>query len=610
MKEDIRKRWKRSAMVLDGAMGTMLYAKGVFVNACFDELNVSRPDLVRSIHDEYIAAGAEAIETNTFGANPIRLRGYGQAEKTVEINLAGVRLAREAAGEDAWVLGSVGPCLRTGQVWRDEARDEVHDAFSRQLQALAEGGVDAVVLETFSHPEELLLAAGIAADLEMPVLASVTVGADGCSALGLPAANLVRIMEECPDIDVVGLNCGIGPAPLFDIVTEVLPLAQKPFLVMPNAGMPREVDGRLIYMTSPEYFTRYARRFVQQGIRVIGGCCGTTPEHIRVAAKAIRSLSGVKRHLEIRAATPEMNPDVTPVPPEQKSRFARRLLAGHKVSSVELTPPRSCDLSTFLEAGRICHERGIDAVNIPDGPRASSRISPTIAAIELLRRVGIEPILHYCCRDRNLIGMQSDLLGGYAAGIRNFLIVTGDPPKLGDYPDATGVFDVDSIGLVQVAANLNRGVDIGGSPIAPATGLFIGVGANPVAVSIDTEIERLVRKVQAGAEFIITQPVFDPDQLLRFMDRARNEGADLPVVAGIWPLVSYRNAEFMRNEVPGVVIPDAVMERMAACRSKDEAISTGIEIAREIRFRIEDRVAGYQVSAPFGKVDIASEVLA
>jgi homocysteine S-methyltransferase len=419
----------------------------------------------------------------------------------------------------------------------------------------------------------------------------------------------VSALDACTDVDGIGMNCGVGPAHAHEALERALALTNKPLLVMPNAGLPREVDGRMLYLTSPEYFTEYAKRFIELGARAVGGCCGTTPDHIREAARAVKSLSGVKKHIEVRVYTPE---DVTvePVPRHEKSRFASRICAGHRVTSVELTPPRTPDLSGMLDRARRCYMAGVDAINIPDGPRASARVSPMVTAIAIQREVGIEPILHYCCRDRNLIGMQSDLLGGYAAGLRNFLIVTGDPPKLGNYPDATGVFDVEAIGLTRVVANLNHGRDIGGSPIDPPTGIFIGVGANPCAVSPEHEIQRYYGKIDAGAEFAITQPVFDVEALFRFLDEVETYEHRMPVVAGVWPLVSHKNAEFMRNEVPGVEVPGAVVERMAQCKTKEEGVAMGIEIAREICAAIEPRVAGFQVSAPFGRVEIALQVLA
>jgi methionine synthase / methylenetetrahydrofolate reductase(NADPH) len=476
--------------VFDGAMGTMLYDKGVFINTCYDELCLSRGDLVREIHEAYVAAGADVIETNTFGANRIRLTEHGLTEQVAAINTRGVQLARAAAGESVFVAASVGPCLNARQLWSAAAEEPVRAAFAEQLTALVAAGVDLIFLETFVHLGELLVAAEVAAGRGVPVFASFTVNERRQTPVGHSLESVVQALDDCAGVDGVGINCSTGPAHAYEAAEQILSMTRKPLVVMPNAGMPREVEGRTLYLTSPEYFTKYAKRLIELGVRGIGGCCGTTPAHIRVAARAVKSLSKVKTHIEIRTVRPEEHAQVETVPSARKSRLARRMLRGEKVCSVEILPPRTFDLSTFLSKARQCYQAGVDAINIPDGPRASARVSPMIAAIAVQREVGIETILHYCCRDRNLIGMQSDLLGAYAAGLRNILIITGDPPKLGDYPDATGVFDVDAIGLTRVVANLNRGLDIGGNPVGAATGIFTGVGANPCAVSFDYEAGR------------------------------------------------------------------------------------------------------------------------
>ena len=601
-------RINQSPVMFDGAMGTMLYSRGVFINTCYDELNLVRPDMVAEIHSAYIEAGADVIETNTFGANRVKLRSHGLADKVEDINRAAVTLARKAAGDDTYVAAAVGPCMRPRQMWMDGLADDFREAFREQIAALMDGGADLVYLETFDHLDELLLAAEVASSMAVPVFASFNVSPQGETIVGREIEAVVSALEGSDNVDGIGINCGIGPALAYDIIQRALPLTTKPFVVMPNAGMPQEVDGRLIYLTSPEYFTEYAKKFIELGARGVGGCCGTTPAHISEAARAVKSLSGVKTHIEIKYYAPE-EIAVDVIPQASKSGFAARILSGEKVTSVELLPPKTIDLTKTIEKVAICKEHNVDAINIPDGPRASARVSPMVTAEMILNKVGIEPVLHYCCRDRNLIGMQSDLLGGYVAGIRNFLIITGDPPKLGDYPNATGVFDVDAIGLTTIARNLNHGRDIGGNPIDPPIGIFIGVGANPCAVSIDYEVERYCQKVDAGAEFAITQPIFDAAALLSFLDKVEERGKAIPVLAGIWPLISYKNAEFMRNEVPGVEVPDAVMERMGQCKTREEGVAAGIEIACNIRDSIESRVAGFQASAPFGKVDIALKVL-
>jgi homocysteine S-methyltransferase len=604
----ILERIAASPLVFDGAMGTVIYNRGVFINTCYDELCLTRPDLVSAIHREYVEAGTDVIETNTFGANRIKLRHHGLADRVVAINQAAVKLARSTLDPDVLVSGSVGPCLSVSQKWMADKSEEIEAAFEEQIQTLAAAGVDLIQLETFVHIEELQLAAAIAHRTGIPVLACFSVRSGEETTLGSRVEAFATTLNSDPNVDLIGINCGVGPAQIYEAAEHSLPLLSKPLVCLPNAGLPRDVDGRMIYLSSPEYFTEYAKKIIQLGARGIGGCCGTTPEHIRMAAKAVKTLSGVKRHKRIEVFHPEKT-SVSVLPAPEKSQFANRLLSGQKVTSIELLPPKACDVSGLIEKARQCKACGIDVINIPDGPRASARVSPLVASIAILQQAGIEPVLHYCCRDRNLIGMQSDLLGAHVAGVRNILIITGDPPKLGDYPDVTGVFDVDSIGLTQVAANLNHGHDIGGNVVNPPTALFLGVGANPTAVSPDQEFERYAAKLEAGAEFAITQPVFDPETLFRFLDRIESLPRQIPVIAGVWPLISFKNAEFMRNEVPGVTIPDSVMERMARCKTKEEGIEAGIEIARTICEAISNRIAGWQVSAPLGKLDIALRVL-
>jgi homocysteine S-methyltransferase len=589
-------------------MGTMIYDRGVFIHTCYDELCLTNSRLILQIHREYVEAGAEVIETNSFGANPIKLKPYGLADRTDAINRAAVRLAREAAGNQVFVAASVGPCTDSRQIMPDAFAAEVEGAFREQMAALAAEGVDLFLLETFGNLNELRLAARVAKEFGGPVLASFVLNERGETALGTRAETMASALSADGNIDIVGINCGTGPSGVFDALQAILPHTGKPIVVMPNAGLPREISGRVMYLTSPEYFTEYAKKYIELGVRGVGGCCGTTPAHIKTMARAVKSLSGVKRHVEVKPLI-RQETLVYAVPPESKSRLAAKLLAGEKATSVELVPPKSSDMTALLARARQCAEAGVDAINIPDGPRASARVSPMITALTILREVGIEPILHYCCRDRNLIGMQSDLLGGYAAKLANFLIITGDPPKLGEYPDVTGVFDVDAIGLVQVASNLNRGVDIGGNSIDPPTGLFIGVGANPCAVDMEREIERYFRKIDAGAEFAITQPVFDPEALFSFLDRVGKYHRTIPVLAGVWPLLSFKNAEFMNNEVPGVVVPKAILQRMARCRTREDGRKAGVEIARGIVEKVRDRVDGFQVSAPLGHVETALAVL-
>lgn len=607
--KNILEQIKERPLIFDGAMGTMIYSKGVFINTCYEHLCITNPKLIAGIHREYAAAGADVIETNSFGANRIKLQGHGLADLLDAINRASVRLAREAAGGEALVAGSVGPILKAGQVYLESKAPGLADAFRGQMAVLADEGVDFFMLETFSHIQEAQLAAKVAKEFGLPVFVSMTVGTGGETQKGRPIEQIVQVLENDGNVDGIGLNCGGGPASAYSNAERALPLVTKPFTVMANAGAPQEVDGRMIYMSTPEYFTEYAKNMIQIGVRGVGGCCGTTPAHIAMMAKAVKSLTGVKKHIAIVSHVQEKTPEVDVVPLAEKCAFAAKLARGEKVTSVEIVPPRSIDLKPMLAQCQTCKDAGIDAINIPDGPRASARISPMVAALAIEREIGIETVLHYCCRDRNLIGMQSDLLGGYAGGLRNYLIITGDPPKLGDYPDSTPVFDVDAIGLTQVVANLNHGLDVGGNPINPPTGILIGVGANPCALDAEHELKHYFNKLDAGAEYAITQPIFDPEALLRFLDAAESHPRTIPVVAGVWPLVSFRNAEFLANEVPGVEVPGSILERMATAKTKEDGRKLGIGIAREICEAISDRVAGYQVSAPFGIVDLALQVL-
>jgi len=607
----------RRPVVFDGAMGTMIYQRGVFLNVCYDELCLTKPDLISAIHREYVEAGAEVIETNTFGANRMKLTPYGLGDKVADMNRAAVRLARAEAGESVYVCGSAGPCLLPAERLGAGNERAVKDAFREQLSAIAEAGVDLVALETFSDLAELQLAASIARGLGLVTFASYMIDPESASRGQRPEEHVAQVLDKDTNIDVIGLNCGLGPGSMFHPLQHVLARTSKPVVAMPNAGGPSEVGGRMLYLNSPEYFTEFARRFIELGARGVGGCCGTTPAHIRMAVRAISTMSGVKEYVAVAAARREEKDAkkgavaVEAVPMAKKSAFAAKLAAGTRVTSVEMLPPRTVGgLPKFLANVKLCRDRGVDVINLPDGPRASTRISVMVTAMTLQRETGMECVPHYCCRDRNLIGMQADLLGGWAAGLKNWLIITGDPPKLGDYPDATGVFDLDAIGLTRLAHNLNHGFDAAGLPVDPPTAMLIGVGANPVAVEMEREISRYFAKIEAGAEYAITQPVFEAAALLRFLDRVEKHHSRIPVIAGLYPLISYRNAEFMSQHVPGVSVPDGILKRMAGCTTKEDGIKTGIAIAREIRDQVAARVAGFQVSAPMGNVETALAVLA
>ncbi len=607
MKTPFLTKIKDTPLIFDGAMGTVIYEKGIFLNACYDELNLTNPDLIKSIHQSYVDAGADVILTNTFGANRIKLEKYGLADKVKEINIAGVKLARSTS-EDVYVLASIGSNLSSGEILTPENIEQVKDSYREQISALVKAKIDGIIFETFFDIEELLLASSIAKEFDIPVIASMTLTKEMETPKGLSIVTALKKLDKSQSVDILGLNCSIGPHAMLSAVEKVIGSISKPLVVQPNAGHPQKRDGRMIYLSTPEYFTSYCKNYINLGVMGVGGCCGTNVEHIKEMARTIKALTGVKKHVEISKIEVQ-NTNIVVTPTIEKNNFAKKLFSeSKKAISIEITPPRSVDLTPMLEKVQKCKDVGVDAINIPDGPRASARISPMVAGVMIEQKIGIEVILHYCCRDRNLIGMQSDILGGYAAGIKNYLVITGDPPKLGNYPQATAVFDVDAVGLTKVIHNLNRGEDIAGNEINPPTSILIGVGANPCAINLENEIKHFYNKIDAGAEYVMTQPVFDADTLLRFID-ITSKYKQIPVVAGIWPLVSLKNALFLKNEVPGVEIPDRIIERMEKANTKEDALKIGIEIAHEIKQKIDSSVQGYQISAPFGKVDLAINII-
>jgi methionine synthase I (cobalamin-dependent)/5,10-methylenetetrahydrofolate reductase len=593
--------------VVDGAMGTMLYGRGVFLNVCYDELNLKQPDLVREIHREYVRAGAELLETNTFGANPVKLATHGLAAETEHINSEAARLAREAAGGRAAVAGAIGPLGVRIEPFGEMSVAEARDAFVSQVRGLLSGGVDGFILETFSDVAELGAAFQAVRSLsDLPVIAQMTVGTDGKTHYGTDPAVFGPELAAM-GADVIGVNCSVGPHGVLEAVEKLARVVTLPLSAQPNAGLPREVADRKIYMASPEYMASYARRMVEAGARLVGGCCGTTPDHIRAIVGFVQSVS--PRHVHTVSATPIAATAADLVPLAERSRIGAKLAEGRFITTVEIVPPKGVDPAPMFAQVRLLKAAGVDAVNVPDGPRAQSRMGALLSALMIEREVGLEAVVHYACRDRNLLGMLSDLLGAAAAGIRNLLIITGDPPKMGPYPEATAVFDIDSIGLANLVSRLNRGLDPGGNPIGQPTRFVIGVGVNPAAPDLDRELKRFAWKVEAGAEFAITQPVFDLAQLDRFL--ARVESFRIPIVAGIWPLISLRNAEFLANEVPGITVPESILDRMrrASSKGKEEALAEGVRISQEMLAAAAERVQGAQVSAPLGRVAVALEVL-
>lgn len=601
------------AYIFDGAMGTMLYSKGIYINRSYDELNLVAADLVREVHTEYVRAGADIIETNTFGANANKLQPYGLEGSLHAINVAAARIAREAAGNRALVAGAVGPLGIRIEPYGPTSFDEAKQMFSDQVSALLEGGVDLFVLETFSDISELHQAMRAVQELcDLPIVAQVTIQLDGNTLFGATPEVFTQRLGEW-GADVIGLNCGVGPAIVLTAIEKMRALTDRKLSAQPNAGLPRDVGGRQIYMCSPEYMAEYSRRIIQAGASFVGGCCGSTPAHVKMIADAIRQFHPRTQQVSF-AETAKVNvhdlkpPDVNVVPAEERSNWARKIAKREFVTTVEVLPPKGCNPWKTLDAIRLLKEAGVDGVNIPDGPRAQTRMGAMATALMVQKEIGIEAVLHYCCRDRNLLGMMSDLLGAAALGLRNLLLITGDPPKMGPYPDATAVFDIDAIGLTNMVNKLNHGLDIGNNPIGEPTAFSIGVGVNPGAVNMDEELRRFEWKIEAGAEYAITQPVFDIQQLREFLKSI--EHCRIPIVAGIWPLVSFRNAEFLHNEVPGVHVTPEIMERMRAASaiSKEAGRDEGLKIARESLAEVRDLIQGVQVSAPFGNVKYALEV--
>lgn len=595
--------------LFDGAMGTMLYQRGVFINRCYDELNVREPDIVLQVHRQYVRAGAEIIETNTYGANVGKLRSFGLEDELEAINESGAQLARKAAGDGVYVAGAIGPLGIRLEPYGPTALEEARDWFRRQARALLRGGVDVFILETISNLAEMEQGILAIRDIcSVPIIAQMTIGTDGRTTYGdTPRAIAKRL--DATQADIIGLNCSVGPDVMLDAIEEMATVTSKRLSCQPNAGLPRDVQGRQMYMASPEYVGKYAKRLIHKGVKYIGGCCGTTPEHVKYIADSVRPLSPRRTLMALETPRVESSPGFEPTAMADRSRWGAKLAAGEFVSTIEIVPPKGPDATKMIEGVRQIHAAGIDAVNVPDGPRAQNRMGAMAVALLVQQNVGIETVLHYCCRDRNLLGMHSDLLGAAALGLHNLLLITGDPPKMGPYPEATAVFDIDSIGLTNMVNLMNHGLDLGGNPFGKPTAFTIGVGVNPAHLNLEHELGRLDWKVKAGAEYAITQPVFDPAQLETFLRRI--EWMHLPVVVGIWPLLSHRNAQFMNNEVPGVSVPDDVLERMRLAneKSKEHALHEGITIAREVLTRVRGEVAGVQVSAPLGRVDFALEVL-
>lgn len=607
--KDFLKTLTEEGILADGALGTEIYSRGIFINRCFDELNLSNPTLIREIHKDYIDAGAGLIETNTFTANRPALAAHGLEDKVVEINSAGVKLAKGVAGDRAFVAGSVGPISWTKKDAGMMEREEMEAIFSEQIKALSDAGADAIILETFTHLEELHVAYSSARRVSsLPIIAQVSLKYVGEGEFEGLLPEYAAVAIDHWGADVVGVNCCDGPQGVFESVKRMAEVTQKPISAMPNAGLPQMVQGRLLYLASPEYLAEYARRYAQVGVALIGGCCGTTPAHIREMKRFLKAMKPKSRGPH-KVRDEKVKPDIELVPPAKKSPFGATL--GKKFGiSVEVDPPMGIDPKRAIDGAKLLKDLGVDAVNIADGPRAMARMSPTALAVLIKEKVGIQTIVHYCCRDRNILGIQMDLIGASALGLNNLLLITGDPPKMGHYPEATAVFDIDSIGLITFVKNLNKGLDFAGRPIKKATKFLIGCGINPGAVDVDLEIERYAQKIEAGAEFVFSQPIYDAAILESFFERTKGL-PKLPLYVGILPLVSLRNAEFLHNEVPGMQIPKGVMERMSKASTKTAQEECGISIAQEalVMAKAMDGVDGAYIFPPFGRYKLVEDLL-
>ena len=594
----------QKTLIFDGAYGTELYRRNFFVNTSYDNLNLTNADVITSICQAYTDAGADVLTTNTYSANILHLARFGLAENMEKINSSAVAIARKAAAgkPDILIAGSIGP------VPPESSSAEAVDALQKQLNVLIKAGADFIIFETISNLDDLenILVLNIPQDCAWVASFAFDEEAKLCDGTAFDTVKeRIDAAKNMPT--AFGINCGTGPDATFEAVQKIIKKLDLPLIVQPGAGVPKRVDNRFMPMTTPEYFTTYALRYVTLGARAVGGCCGISPEHISDLSRSLKPMTKGEAStvLDVAVKAPDLMPEI---PTAQKSSFGEKLVSGKFLKLIELTPPRGVDLKSTVEKAVACREAGFDAINLPDGPRASSRISQVVTAIEIQEKAGIETIIHCCARDRNLISLQSMILGCMAKNLRNILFITGDPPKLGNYPFSSGVFDVDSIGLVKLQKLLNRGVDIGGQSLGDQvqTAIVSGVGADPNAIDMEREYRRLAEKVEAGAEFIITQPVFEPQVLLEFLDKIRPLGC--PVIAGVWPFASYRNAQFMKTEVPGVVVPDWIMDAMKNAGDKAEQRAEGIRIARKILADIRSEVRGVATSAPFGNVNTAIEV--
>lgn len=608
MTNKFKERLSKGPILFDGGLGTEIYHRGVFINKCYEELNITNPELIAQIHEDYKSAGADVITTNTFGANYFKLNKHSLSDKLYDINYNGAKIAKKVAGDDIFVAGSVGPIDVQIEPLGKLSIDEAKEYYKAQLKPLIEGGIDLIIFETFLNYERLKIAVDSAKEItDLPIIAQLTIDDDGSTLTGASIEVTVKELDTL-GVDVFGVNCTVGPQSILMWLEEARKFTSSNLSLAPNAGKPKNIDGRNIYLTSPEYLGEYTKHYIHSGANIIGGCCGTTPAHIAKMRAMLDSIKPEVKRKKYKIKQEKIESNIVPLSKERKSKVGYKIENKKFLTFVELLAPRGVIADSEIEKSKEMYYYGIDAINIPDGPRASSRMSAAALALQIQNKVGIDTVLHFVCRDRNVIGMQSDLMGYYALGLKNILAITGDPPKLGNYPDATAVFDVDSIGLVNIINRLNHGQDIAGNPIGSPTGYTIGVGANPGALDLENEIKRLEWKIQAGAEYIVTQPIFDKDVFINFVEKI--EHLNTCVVAGLWPLTSIRNAEFMNNEVPGVNVPVNILTRMRKWEGKkEEGLKEGIEIAVEMYHDMEKHINGLQISAPFGRIESVKEII-
>lgn len=593
-------------LVIDGAMGSELYGRGVYINQAFEEINLKTPDLIREIHADYLKAGADILMTNTFNGNREKLKAFGLAGKVREVNLEGARIARAVAQDKAFVAGSMGP-LGHNRAFGGVSEKDAENIFREQASALIDGEVDAIILETFGDLDEIKAAirAVRAADEVIPILAFMSFGIDGTTLRGHRPEDVVSELKDLP-VTVLGANCSTGPHAMLDTIQRMIAVSPFPIAAMPNAGAPRIVEGRTLYMATPDYISKFAKRFINAGCQLIGGCCGTSPEMIHEIANSVKALSPSRVEV-VSEAPEEREKAMAPIPDTELSEMSRRLEAGEFLVSVEVRPPRGITAGALIRGIAPLKDHGVDFVNIPDSPRATVSMSPMSLALQIKESSNLETIIHFSCRDRNLLGMQSDLLGLHALGIRDILCVTGDPPHMGNYPTATAVFDVDAIGLTRMMSNFNRGLDLGGKSLKAVTGFYHGVGADPGALDLDREVDRYIQKVESGAKFMMTQPVFDTEIFAKFMKRI--EKHRVKTLVGIMPFVSHKNCEFFHHEVPGVVVPEHHREIMRKAGTGPRAMREGVAIAREALDSVRELCDGAYIMAPLGRYKLPLGVL-